>query len=221
MTHLARIASACAAALLLSAGNAAAAPIVLDFEGIGDFNLIKDFYNGGAASNGASGTNYGINFSPDSIALTDSDAGGFGTLAGMPSGVGVLTYFSGGAAVLNMASGFDTRLAFHYAAGEAGVVRIYEGMNGTGNLLASIDLAANINNCPDGNNLFCLFNPVELLFNGTAHSVSFGGPDGWLVFDNVTLGSLQVNPNPVPEPASLALGALGLAGLLAAPRRVR
>jgi hypothetical protein len=215
MTYLKKLACACAVAASCMAGSAAAAPIVLDFEGIGDLNPINDYYSGGG------GANYGVQFSADSLALVDSDAGGSGTIAGMPSGSTVLVHFSGGAAVLSMAAGFDSRLAFHYAAGQAGFVRIYDGLNGTGNLLASLNLGVNVNNCLDGDNLFCVFSPVELLFSGTARSVAFGGPDGWLAFDDVTLGSEQANPNPVPEPGSLALGALGLAGLLAARRRSR
>lgn len=202
-------------------GNAAAAPIVLNFEGIADFASINNFYNGGTDSNGASGIDYGVGFSADSVALTDSDAGGYGTIGGMPSGVGVLAFFSGGAAVMNVAAGFNSRLGLHYAAGEAGFVNVYDGLNGTGMLLGQLNISANIGACLDGNNLFCNFSPVELLFSGTARSVAFGGPDGWLVFDDVTLGVEDTGPAPVPEPATLALSALGLAGLFAARRKAR
>lgn len=221
MTYLKKIACACAVAAAFVSGNAAAAPIVLDFEGIADFASVNDFYNGGTDSNGAAGANYGVGFSADSIILTDSDAGGFGTIGGMPSGVGVLTFFSGGAALMNVAAGFEGRLGLHYAAGEDGFVRVYDGLNGTGTLLAQLDLSLNTAGCVDGNNLFCNFTPVELLFSGTARSVAFGGPDGWLVFDDVTIGVEDTGPEPVPEPATLALSALGLAGLFAARRKAR
>ncbi len=219
MSYLKKIACACGVAALFATGSVAAAPIVLDFEGIGDFAAVNGFYNGGTDSSGASGTNYGIQFSLDSIGLVDSDAGGSGTISGMPSGTTVLAFFSGGGAVMNVSAGFDTRLAFHYAAGEAGFVNVYDGLNRTGNLLAMFNLPVNVDPCQDGSNLFCVFSPVEILFAGTARSVIFGGLDGWIGFDDVAIGALDAGPAPVPEPASLALGALGLAGLAASRRK--
>lgn len=88
------------------------------------------------------------------------------------------------------------------AAGKAGLVNVYDALNGSGKLLASRTLAVNINDCLDRNKLFCNVDQVELLF---------GGPNGWLAFDDVTLGALDAGPAPVPEPASLALCALGQA----------
>ena len=222
MTNLKKIAAACAVAASLAAGSAAAEPILLDFEGIADFAAINDFYNGGTDSNGASGVNYGVGFSADSIGLTDSDAGGYGTIGGMPSGVGGLTFFSGRGAVMDVGGGVETSLGFHYAAGEAGFVRVFEGLNGSGTLLGTVNLGTNISGCLDGNNLFCVFDPVQLQFAGTARSVVFGGADGWITFDDVRIGAdVEEPPAQVPEPATLALSALGLAGFAAARRKAR
>jgi len=67
-------------------------------------------------------------------------------------------------------------------------------------------------------NIVCNFSPVELLFAGAARLAIFGGPSGFLVFDDVTLGVKNAGPAPVPEPAMLALSALGVAGLVAPPQ---
>ena len=127
MTYLKKIASACAVAAAVTAGSATAAPIVLDFEGIADFASINDFYNGGTDSNGATGTDYGVSFSADSIVLTDSDAGGFGPNGGMSFGVGGLTFFRGGGAPMNGEGRLDARPTFHHLGGEAGILRGFGG----------------------------------------------------------------------------------------------
>jgi len=101
---------------------------------------------------------------------------------------------------MNVAAGFDTRLAFHYAAGEAGFVNVYDDVNGAGKLLASVNLGVNVDSCLDLNNLFCNFEHVEMLFAGSGRSVAFGVTAGWLAFDDITLGALDAEPAPVPEP---------------------
>lgn len=51
MSYLKKIACACAVAASCMVGSAVAAPIVLDFEGIGDLNAINNYYNGGGGTN--------------------------------------------------------------------------------------------------------------------------------------------------------------------------
>ena len=87
-------------------------------------------------------------------------------------------------------------------------VQVFDGLNGTGNLLASFNLAANAQaGCTDTG--FCNWTQVSSIFLGSARSVSFGNAMGIAAFDNVSL-------TVIPEPASLALG---LTGLLSARRR--
>ena len=201
------------------AGSAFAAPIVLNFEGIGNGAQILDFYNGGTDSQGHSGVNYGISFGPNALGLIDADAGGSGNIANEPSPSTVM-YFSSGSAILNNAAGFDTGFSFFYTSATTAVVNVYSGLNATGTLLGSINLVAQYNsNCSgDPTGAFCNFSPAGLAFAGVAHSIDFGGTVNQIAFDDITFGSATPGGD-VPEPGTLALFGLGLFGTAAARRR--
>ena len=77
---------------ILGASTSHAATIVLDFEGAGELVNINDFYNGGTDSAGNSGTDYGIDFSADALAIIDRDSGGTGNFANEPSNDTVLFF---------------------------------------------------------------------------------------------------------------------------------
>src|SRR5690606_29252649 len=94
-----------AGVILLAAGGAQAAPIVLDFEGVANLVLVNDFYNGGTDSEGNSGTNYGIGFTSTATAAIDADAGGTGRFANEPSPNTAITFLEGGTAIMNVAAG--------------------------------------------------------------------------------------------------------------------
>jgi hypothetical protein len=215
--------------LLASAGlatPAAAATVVLDFEGLGNFEPVNDFYNGGTGGSGSSGTDYGINFSTDSLAIIDADAGGGGNFANEPSPSTVLFFLSGGAAVMNVAAGFDTGFSFFYSAiNNPGVVNVYDGLNGTGNILATLNLTTTGTACSgDPSGQFCSWNPVGVTFGGTAFSVGFGGTQNQIAYDNITLGSS--NPggggnNAVPEPGTWAMMLIGFGAIGFTMRRQR
>lgn len=202
-----------AAAALAVALPAAAGPIVLDFEGIGDLNPVGDYYNGGG------GTNYGVSFSQDTLALIDADAGGSGNFANEPSPNTVMFFLNANNAVLNYAAGFDTGFSFFYSSSVATTVTIYDGVNGTGNVLGTITLAAQgFDNCagdPSGD--FCNWTNVGVAFGGVAKSIDFGGTANQTGFDNITFGSSTA----LPEPGTYALMALGLAGIGFTARRRR
>lgn len=224
------------AGALMAGTSAGATTIVLDFENIaphpsGNNVLVEDFYNGGTSSIGTSGTDFGIEFSDNSLAIclntldvncSNTSRGGEGN---PNSQLGGLFFLTGSESIMNVSAGFDTGFSFFYVAdNQAGSVGVYDGLDGTGNLLASLDLAVNGGDCPGFSAGFCPFEAIGVAFDGIARSVSFAGVANQIVFDDITFGSEIPDPdpdptNPVPLPASLPLLAAGVGGLAVLRRR--
>ena len=122
-----------------------------------------------------------------------------------------------------MAAGFDTGFSFNCVGAINGSVGVYDGLNGTGNLLTTGNLTPNLGNCPGCSAGCCPFAAAGVNFSGTARSVSFGGVANPIMFDNITFGSATPGDpgNHVPEPASLALVAVGLLAAGACRQRRR
>jgi hypothetical protein len=189
-----------------------AAPIVLTFEGLGDFEAVQNYYNGGTGGNGSGpGPNYGIAFGADSLALISSTAGGSGNFTNAPSMPTVLFWLDGPGDVMNVAAGFDTGFSFFYSAAYAGSVEVYDGLNGTGTQLASLSLPVTPNdpNLPEFYNAWV---SIGVAFSGIAHSAIFSGSADYIGFDNITLGS--ATPGNVPVPPTVWLLGSSLLGLV-------
>ncbi len=170
--------------------------IMLDFEGLGNQEAVLEFYNGGTGGNGSGpGTNFGISFSPNSLAIIDADAGGTGNFGGEPSPDTILFFLTGGAggtaATMNVPAGFEVGFSFYYSAiNNPGIVRVYDGLNATGNVLATLNLPLTpANGAPDPTGNFSPLVPIGVTFTGVARSVDFGGTVNQVGFDNITLGS--------------------------------
>lgn len=208
--------------VLLLAASANAATIVLDFEGLGDQEAINDFYNGGTSQNGNSGFNYGVSFSSNTLSIIDSDAGGSGNFGGEPSPDTVMFFLTGAAAIMNVAAGFDTGFSFFYSAiNNPGSVGVYDGFDGTGNLLALLDIPVTISNGGDPTGSFSPFFGLGITFSGLAKSVAFAGVQNQIGFDDVTFGSATPGQQTVvPEPSTMLLLSMGLLGTVFARRRM-
>lgn len=200
--------------------GAAEAAFVLDFEGASDGAQLLDFYNGGTDSAGNSGANFGVQFGANALAIIDQDAGGSGNFANEPSPNTTMSFVTG-SAVLNYSAGFDTGFSFFYSSVFSASVTVWDGLDASGNLLATLNLISQFDdNCtgdPTGD--FCNWTEVGASFAGTAKSIDFSGTVNSVGFDDITFGSASAGGATIPEPASLALLGLGLLGLNFASRR--
>lgn len=191
----------------LAAGLLSAAPafsLTLDFQDVGAYNFVGEYYNGGTNDVGASGPNYGVSFGADILGMTNDEWFQYYDNAVNPGAIAAV----GGAGAMNVATGFSGLVSFNYSATTATTVAVYSGLNGSGDLLATFDLAATNGACSE-ELPFCNWGFASLNLAGVAQSIQFGGTVGVAGFDNITIA-------PVPVPAAgwllaSALGGLGLA----------
>lgn len=209
---LSSVIASSALAAVLSTASASATVVTLTFEGLGNLAPVGNFYNGGG------GGSLGVTFSDNALAIIDEDAGGTGNFGGEPSPSTVLFFLTGSAATLNYASGFTTGFSFFYSAvNQPGSITVYDGLDATGNVLASLALPLTpFNGAPDPTGNFSPFVPIGVAFTGIAKSIDFAGVQDQIGFDNITFGSdTPTPPSAVPVPGALpllvsAIGALGL-----------
>jgi hypothetical protein len=199
------------AALSLFSASPAGAAVTLTFEGIPNLGPVGAFY----------GPDYV--FSPATIAVIDSDSGGTGSIANEPSPNTTMAFLDANNALLNVTNGFDTGFSFFYSSATAATVSVYDALNGTGNLLASLNLSAQYNNncVGDPTGAYCNWTAVGVNFSGTAYSINFGGTANFSTFDNITFGSATPGTGAVPEPGTWAMMLLGFGAIGLAMRRRR
>ena len=194
-----------ALALVAATSPAFASNFTVDFEKTWDFSNgdVNEYYNGGgAADSSTGGANLGVSFvnvsglSNDSLTTYYSNA---------PSILGVA--YAHDTAFINVAAGVDNALLFSYSSETAvtSAVTAWTGLNGTGTLLGSFDLAANSSSAYEG------WTATTFNFIGTAQS-----------FDLTTAGANFValdNISAVPVPAAAWLFGSALAMFGAVRRR--
>jgi hypothetical protein len=207
-------------------GSASASVIVLNFAGLDGNNQESPltYYAGGTGSLGSGpGPNYGITFSSNSLACSVQPSGTCNSAA-LPSGGNLLYFLSGSASTMDVAAGFTTGFSFFYSAvNSPASVNVYSGFGGTGTLLASLVLPVTPSTPGDPACFgagFCPYVAIGVSFAGIAHSVDFGGSADQVAFADITIGSANAGGD-VPEPLTLSLFGMGLAGVAAARRKKR
>jgi hypothetical protein len=193
---------------LVAAAPAYAAPqaFLVDFEKTWDYanGGVDGYYNGGTAADGSTGVNLGVSF----VGVSGLSNDGLGSLPSgnyfenAPSMQGVAYAYD--TAYMNVAGGVEGALLFSYASVQAitGAVQAYSGLNGTGTLLGSFDMAST--------NGYDSWNSASFNFTGTAQS--------FVLSNTVNLAALD-NISAVPEPTAVLMMMVGLASLGAARRR--
>jgi hypothetical protein len=188
---------------LAAAPAIASASVFLDFEQNWDYGQVIDSTY---AAQGVVFTNV--------LGLSNDPANFSNYYNNAPSSLGVATAQLDGvvntAAFMNVSAGvFSNGVSFFFStpSNVSGAVKAYSGLNGTGDLLGTLDLTAN----DDGS--YSTWTQATVNFSGIAKSFDLSATAGVAGFDNVAI-------NAVPEPESYALGLVGL-GLVGAIARRR
>lgn len=199
----------------LVGAHLASATEVLTFEGLQDEEPIGNYYNGGYGGDGSGpGPNYGITFGSDSLAIISNLDGGNGNFNNNPSGDTVAFFLTGPGDTMDVAGGFNTGFSFYYCSPiYTGSVYVYGGLDGTGTLLATVNLPSTPPG--PGPNTYSLWEADGVAFAGTAESAVFTGVANYIGFDNITLGSATPGSGSgVPDSGSaITLLGLAIAGL--------
>ncbi len=206
------IVSAALALFAAAPALASTSEFLVDFEKNWDYSNgdVNSYYSGGTAADASFGANLGVSFVNVSGLSNDAD---FTYYTGAPSPLGTAyahTFAVTDQAFINVAAGVDIALQFYYSSPTAviGAVKAYDGLNGTGALLGTFDLAANTAG-PTYDN----WTPVQFTFAGTAKSFDLTASANLVGLDNISA---------VPEADSLMMmlsgGAL-LAGVAMRRRR--
>ncbi len=203
----------------IAKGNAGTA---ITFEGLSDLEEIGNYYDAGTGGDGTGpGPDLGIIFSDNALAIIDQDAGGTGNFGGEPSPSTIMFFLSNtgtsSGAVMNVPGGFVDGFSFFYSAiNSPGSITVFDGADGTGNVLATLNLPVTASDGGDPTGAFSPLVPIGVSFTGTARSVDFGGVIDQIGFDNITIGNATPVGNP-PAPApgpTVALPAVDTWGLI-------
>ncbi|MEG4421515.1 SdrD B-like domain-containing protein [Microcoleus sp. LAD1_D5] len=136
----------------------------------------------------------GFDLSANALAIVSAQQGGSGNFIDPLINPGQvargITYDEGQSIIINVGNGFGQKFSFRYASPFAEhQVTIYDGVNGTGNVLASVQLPRTTDSNLTPGAYILESNPSSnLLFQGTGKSVILGNQPNKLVIGDITFG---------------------------------
>ena len=136
----------------------------------------------------------GFDLSANALAIISAQQGGSGNFIDPLINPGQvargITYDEGQSIIINVANGFEQKFSFRYASPFADhQVTIYDGVNGRGNVLASVQLPRTTDSNLTPGTYILESNPSSnLLFQGLGQSVIIGNQPNKLVLGDITFG---------------------------------
>jgi len=204
---------------LMSGNLAAQTKGIATFGGLKNLEFIQQYYNGGTGSLGSGpGRDFQLEFTANAQAIISAAKGGSGNFIGNPGGYPVMFFGTGTGIVMNADAGVSTALWFSYSALQSGTATIYDGLNGTGNVLASVTLPPNNVGC--NSYKMCVWTPVSFPLKTPVASIRFSGVANYLAISAIhfaqkiatstTLASSE-NPSLLGDPVTFtaAVSAVG------------
>ncbi len=184
-----------AAASIFAASSASAAYVTANFDTVASFSAVGSAYSAS-----------GLVFDAEAIAVDGTDLT-LETPFTAHSGTNAM-FSPSSATVMNVADGFVGDVSFWYSSITGSTtVSVFDGLNATGTVLSAFTLASN-------STAYEMFSLASQSFSGVGYSISFGGNDGQIAYDDVTV-------NAVPLPAAALLFPMGAAALGLSARRKR
>ncbi len=175
---------------------------IATFGGLKNLEFIGQYYNGGTGSLGSGpGKDLHLEFTSNAQAIVSASKGGSGNFIGNPGAYPVMFFQTGKDIVVNATAGIQVGMWFTYSALQPGTFTVYDGPNGTGNILASIALSPNNSGC--NTYKMCVWSPVGVPLSTTAGSLRSSGAANFLAIGAIHLGvklptstALTSSPNP-------------------------
>lgn len=160
----------------------------VSFSGLQDLEFVDNYYNGGMGSKGSGpGKNFQLVFTTNAQAIISAAKGGSGNFINNPGGSPVLFFGTGANTTINATAGVDTAIWFSYSALQPGTATLYDGPNGTGNILASATLTPNNVGC--NTYKMCVWSPVGFPLSATVASIRFTGTANFLGIGAIHVGT--------------------------------